>query len=146
MPKPKDIKFQTPQKGGQPPVKRQNMEMDPESPVSVGSLRAVIAEFMIPVQEDIVSIQKTMDIATAKLDSIAVIKDQVEALSLENEQLKASVKDMEIKVNENTAVRQVIESEMLKLSAENKSLKDHILTNECQSRLDNLLFIGVGES
>ena len=136
----------TPEYARTPSVKRSKDEMDPESPINTVVLRDLLHETMGPVQNELASIRNFMLNTNKKLDTIAKLQEQIVSLNKENESLKGKLADLESKVESLSNQPPSSESEIRKLRDENRLLSEKILANECQSRRDNLVFIGIGES
>ena len=85
-----------------------------------------------------------MSLTSQKLDMFAKLQDQLVSLGNRNSMLEEKVAELEEKVDKmsgNSSGDSVV-SELL---LENRTLREKLLKNECHSRRDNLVFIGVAE-
>jgi hypothetical protein len=135
-----------------PPIKRGNLEMDPESPVSSVSMKALLAECMAPLNERLQNIEEFMTRTDAKLNAITELQTKVH--DLENsteffEQRLSALEQSQVKVSRNiTTVDNISQQQSKKINIlqnENKILKEQLLSAECYSRRDNLSFNGIWE-
>ena len=124
---------------------RETSEMDPDSPVSNFGLREVLSEFFAPMKEELSSINEFMVTASKKLDSIGELQEQVIGLKRENELIKGKMNELQSKVDHLTNSQKSDQSKLAELRSENEEMRENLLRSECQSRRDNLVFLGVHE-
>ena len=128
-----------------PRQKRPYNEMDPDSPVSNMGLREVLCEFLAPMKEELSSINEFMVTASKKLDSIGELQEQVINLKRENDLIKGKMNELQSSVDYLTNSQKSDQCKLAALRAENEEMKEKLLRSECQSRRDNLIFLGVHE-
>lgn len=126
--------------------KRPREDMDPDSPVTAGTMRAIFCEFLDPVKAELGSIRVFMTNTTAKLEAITELQNTIESMSIDSQYMAGKVRHLESVSSEMQESVSQMKAELEQQKQENRQLKDQLLSAECQSRRDNLKFYGIPEN
>ena len=159
----------------QPPAsKRDRKEMEPDSPVGSVSLRSLFSEYLGPIKDEMESLKDHVNQVNEKVQSLTQIKEDMHVLTTQLADMKTSIEGLKAENAQLYTRMSAAETEAKQLKKQNESLskqvqslkndsqhqdlatkiltkdskklEEKVLHDECQSRRDNLQFIGVPES